>query len=150
MNEFDLIKKFLEGHGSKIIGSSFYAESVSLNAGINRMGVANGEIVGGSWYFGNVSMYARLTGVVDLANENRVSYSFGSELANFANTISLTESLAIGSGLNLLGDGSYIANRRLYGVGFNRIDITLNNFGAAVLQLILTFNGYQFRMKYPI
>jgi hypothetical protein len=146
MNEFDLISKFLLKHGTRVIDVCYYSESFSQAAGAERFpGVANGEILGSCYFFGNVTIYLYVDGVIVLANENRWAFSLLTVLPRYADT-NHVQDLSIGSGLYLLGNGVYTGKHRIYNVGFNRINITPAGIGAATFVFQTQINGYMFRL----
>ena len=55
--------------------------------------------------------------------------------------------LSIGAGLTKLGNETYYGYRRFYGIGFNRLDFTSVDIGAATFVWNYNFNGYIFILR---
>lgn len=146
MNEFDLIKKFLLKHGTRVIDVCYYNEAFSQAAAADRYpGVANGEIQGSCYFFGNVTIFLYVDGVIVLANENRWQFTLSTVLPRKTDT-NHVQDLSIGSGLYVLGNGVYTGKHRIYNVGFNKFNVTAAGIGAATFVFQTQINGYMFRL----
>lgn len=150
MNEIDLIKRYLEKSGAYRVQSiSYYAEGFAgiVADGNTNLGVVAGMPVTRAFFFGNLEINAALEGVIVLANRNQIGTTFQTVLPGVTEAGFHSLPLAIGSGLNALGDGTYGGNRRVYGVGGNRIVWVRLNCGAATLGYSWNFNGYVFLLR---
>ena len=147
MTEIDLIVKYLELRGSKVQDIFYYDEHLNYIAdGSKTLGAVNGYGIGDAYFFGNISIYTRIDGVIVLANKNAIDIVFYHLIKATGQNYVSNISVGVGS-MNLMGNGAYEDNRRLYGMGLNRVIVARNDFGAATFQIDLYFNGYRFMMK---
>lgn len=147
MNEFDLIKKYLEKHSTKVIGIEYFdwnIVTVAVLAG-TYLGAPQGEIPRQSWFFGHVNIVAKIGGVIVLTNEMRLRFQLVSDFGNIFQYNLITE-MGVNFGMSLLGNGEYEGVKRLYGCGFNRLELATYGFGAATFEVGMQFNGYLFRL----
>jgi len=149
MNEFDLIKRYLEKSGAyRIVNVSYYNEGKQLTANTTVMlGLVAGHPSGKVFCFGNLEISFSLGGVIVLTNGNSLWTKLQTTPPGLAEPGSYNNYLNIGAGLSLLGNGTYYGYKRIYGVGFNRIDFTAVDIGAATFVLNWNFNGYLFRLR---
>ena len=150
MNEIDLIRYYLEKSGiEKVLQISYYNEGQTgiIVPGTVLLGVVAGAPAPHSYFFGNLEVSLTLSGVIVLANTNRITFIAQTVLPGFNEAGRYDASVCIGNGLNLLGDGTYFAHRRKYAIGCNRLDYGLYDAGAATFVVSWNFNGYWFKMR---
>jgi hypothetical protein len=157
MNEIDLIKKYLEaggnlGQGNRVTNISYYQEGALAiaDAYVLNLGVITGNAIGQSFFFGNVNINITISGVVVLTNQMLLNLQFMTILKNMSETGYGATTMGVNCGMSLLGNGEYEGNRRLYGMGFNRVVINKNGFGAATFAVRMAFNGYLFSLEFPV
>jgi hypothetical protein len=145
MDELDLIKGYLLKRGSKIMSACYYNESCLCTATgyTYNFGRVDGVTLGHAFLFGHVNLRAHVAGVINLANQMRLSYTFESYLWNWDEVV-LQSGIGVNYGLSLLGNGEYEGNKRIYGIGFSRFNLDAVGFGAATFDVVVNFNGYLF------
>lgn len=150
MNEIELIIRYLERHGSKVIDIAYHAEELYCTSLVGTSyypGIISGFNFMDCFFFGNVTIYAEVSGVVDLANKMIIYTEFQVQLKGGATVVHNMQTMGVAHNMNLMGNGEYVGNKRLYGMGFNRIDVGVEGFGAATLAQAMQVNGYLFRMR---
>jgi hypothetical protein len=149
MNEFDLIKKYLERSGTyRLKNIRYYNEGKSSTASQTTMlGLIAGIPSGYCYCFGNFEISIQMAGVIVLANMNKFWTNVVTTLPGLAEVGFINHYLAIGAGMNLLGNGNYYGYKRFYGIGGNRIDLTSQDIGAATFVWSWNFNGYIFILR---
>ena len=149
MNEFDLIKRYLEKSGSyKMVGAEYYNEGLELNAA-GAVDIGNVAGIGDTFafFFGNITINIQLSGVIAAADANELETYLRTNLPRGAEPGVTLCHMAVGAGINPMGDGRYIGHRRLYGVGFNQLELILTDIGAANVEYNFNVNGYLFRLR---
>jgi len=149
MNELDLIKRYLERSGAYRLQTCYYYNEGKNFSASNTvmMGAVKGITPGYCYCFGNVEISIELAGEILLLNENKFWTKMQTTLPGLSEVGFYDNYLCIGGGLNLMGDGCYYGYKRFYGVGFNRIDFTSVDIGAAVFTWNFNFNGYIFILR---
>jgi len=143
MNEFDLIEKYLGGVGFRIKDLRYFRQylTIAAEAGYD-IGAAQGFPANHQFFFGNITIWTYLVGALTLANKNIISHLFSTLLYGHVEIEDLKLYLAPGAGMGLLGDGTYVGNKRLYGVGCNRISVQKIDFPTGTWSTEVAFNGY--------
>lgn len=149
MNEFDFIKKYLEKSGAyRLTDISYYNEGKSISASNTTMiGAIRGIPPGYAYCFGNLDVSITMAGVIVLANMNKFWTKISTTLPGLSEIGFNDNYLCIGAGMNILGNGNYYGYKRFYGIGFNRLDFTSVDIGAATFVWNFNFNGYLFKLK---
>jgi hypothetical protein len=144
MEERDLIIRYLENNGAKVRDCYYYSEeSDSLTM---DLGVTKGLALYGCYLFGNISITATMSGVT-LANKNIVQVSVGDVIMGGLAKSEHHFKYAPGAGFGMLGDGTYILEKRIYGIGFNRIYETDIDAGGTTIVGNMTVNGMIYIFK---
>ena len=149
MNEIDLIKRYLERSGAYRIKNIYYyneGDNVDVATSV-LMGVVIGVQPEYVYCFGNLDCHIELSGVITLADKNKFRIKASTALPYLKENGFYETSLCIGGGLNLLGDGTYEGYKRIYGIGFNRLDLEALDIAAATFVLNYNFNGYIFILR---
>jgi hypothetical protein len=143
MNEFQLIEKYLGGVGYRIKDLRYFRQylAITSEAGYD-IGAAQGFPANHQFFFGNISIWINLMGALNLAKQNIINTHFSTLLYGGVETSDLRIALAPGAGISLLGDGTYIGNKRLYGLSCNRVSILKVDFPAGTFAIEIAFNGY--------
>lgn len=153
MNEIDVITRWCEKYGSSVDSVNFHKDS-KLFAGLGPwagttwdIGENEGLQVDKSYFFGHVDVTISLSGTINPADANGLDAHFISYMKS--RQISGSNLLlAVGSGIDILGNGAYIGYRRLYAKAFNRIFTSLAMIDAScVYSVTYEVEGYLFRMK---
>jgi hypothetical protein len=149
MNEIDLIIRWLEKNSGQVDDVCYYHEFAMVNAGgaVWRPGIAQGGVINHDYYFGNLTIETLINGVIVLTDRNRIAHIYSTIMSGNVPLGEVNIMFAINSGADLLGDGVYMGNKKIFQVGFNRLDVVLDDFGAATFVQNIHFNGFMFRMK---
>lgn len=152
MNEFDLIKRYLEKSGTYKLYNTFYynegGERTLADAGAITMGNFIGVPANMCFLFGNFSVDVVLWGAGLLTTDlNQVDVVLTTAFPAYTEPGNIAFSLCNGSGLYQRSDGAYVGGRRLYGVGFNNAQITFVDCAGANSSLQWSFNGYLFQLR---
>lgn len=151
MEEEDLIVRYLERKGSRVIDIVYYYEYFSKTAdgNIYIAGENEGVINKKSFFFGNVhfDMVLDIGGGIVLANRNQLQVDMCTNLTGRDEPGVISCIMAIGNGLSMLGNGSYEGVKRMYGIGFNYAVVAGSDVGAATWEIRTTLNGILYVMK---
>ncbi len=145
-SEIDLVIQGLERKGSTVTDYWYHEEGISF-AVDGSLEVGEGIPIQDCFFFGHVSLYGTITGAITLAGKNLVMLDFARINKGSTESGINFVGLAIGNGFNALGDGTYILNKRLYGMGFNKVLWTFLGFAAANKIMYIRINGYIFKMR---
>jgi hypothetical protein len=146
MNEFDLIKRYLSTVGCRVFDVKYFRQDIHFPgpAGYD-IGAAQGIPVNHGFFFGNVSIYNEISGVIVLTNQMLNTVYFTTLLYNaLAETGDTFVGLGVNCGMSLLGNGIYVGSKRIYGISCNRVSVDGIGFGAADFSIHVFFNGYMF------
>ena len=151
MNEIELIKKWCERYGSKVVEEEFFKASWAKEGAVDPGGTIDvgsneGIFVKDSYFFGHVDVSFGLSGTIVLTNQNSLEIQFISNMKG-RQIDGNKFTIGIGSGLDLLGNGTYVGYTRKYAKGFNRLLVGLVGVGAATTTWIIELDGILFRMK---
>jgi hypothetical protein len=145
INEFSLIFKYLEGIGKRVLDVKYFTDFYNIDAAAAfDLGTTQGYVPNHQFFFGNISISAFMGGVIDLADQNVISTAFETVFFAHPPVQNLRVRLGVNVGMTLTGDGKYIGEKRLYGVGCNRMSVGFLDTGAAVIEYWVSFNGYMF------
>jgi hypothetical protein len=148
MNEIDLIVKWLQKNSGPVDDVFYYHEYMTQNAaGHWHLGLLGGYAEDRHFFFGNVNILTIIQGVILLTDQMLINHIFATYMTGNIPLGQTNIAIAVNSGVNLLGDGVYTGNKKVYQVGFNRLTTALSDFGAATFVQNITFNGFAFRMK---
>jgi hypothetical protein len=149
MDEIALIKKYLDKYGTTVINVEYYTEGhlAIADADVWNLGIIAGETVTRVWMFGNVHINTTIAGVINLADQNMLNLQFLTAIPGITEVGYAAHTMGVNLGMSLMGNGEYEGNKRLYGMGFNRVVTNTNDFGAATFAVRYCFNGYRFRIK---
>jgi len=141
-NEIQLVTRYIEGSGYRVKDVRYFEDYIAyIAAGDYYIGVNRGQIAQHQFFYGNISIWDQMTGVVVLANRNEHRFVFATLLYGGVEIEACRQSLCVGSGLDLLGSGEYLGNRRLYGVGCNFVRISTHFVGASAISGGVLLNG---------
>ena len=144
-NEFDLIVKYLGTVGHRVMDVRYFREQMIIaGAAGYDIGAAQGFVPNQQFFFGNISISITMSGVIVLTNENLISTVLSTLLFGHLEIQDIRVLLGVNLGMNLMGNGYYIGEKRIYGLGCNRISVQFVGIGAAVIDLWAGFNGYMF------
>jgi hypothetical protein len=147
MNEIDLIIKWLQKVSGKLSEAIYYHETGELiGDNVIFMGLENGYIEQKNFYFGNLNLHLTFGGVPVLTDANTINIATETWLRAVNMGGRNDWSMGINHGLNLLGDGSYVGDKKIYQAGFNRLIFLANDMGVATWNMKWTFNGFVFVM----
>lgn len=145
VNEFGLISKYLGSAGYRVMDVRYFRQQKIITAAAGYdIGDDQGFPPEHQFFFGNISIDAELSGVIVLANENLLSTVFSTLLFGHPEIQDVRIRLGVNLDMSLMGNGFYIGQKRLYGVGCNRISVQFVDLGAAVVEYWVGFNGYMF------
>jgi hypothetical protein len=149
MNEIDLIVKWLEKNSGRVDDVCYYHEFAMINAGgaVWRPGIAQGGTINKDYYFGNLVIETEIAGVIVLTDANIIDHIYSTIMNGNVPLGEISLKIGVNIGADLVGNGHYVGNKRLFQVGFNRLDVVLDDFGAATFVQNIHFNGFVFRMK---
>jgi hypothetical protein len=99
------------------------------------------------FFFGNVGIYTIINGVIVLTDRNVISHSYSTYIRGGASIGDTVVQIGVNCGTSLTGDGVYIGNKKLYQLGFNRLNYAVVDFGAATYMQDIIFNGFIFKLK---
>ena len=148
ITEIDLMIRYLEKLGTKVNDVCYYNEGmIAMAHGYSLdIGVISGYAAQKCWFFGEVNMSVTIGGVIDLGDANTLLIKFSSLIKGQYDLGSVDIYKGVNNGLNLRGDGQYQGSSRHYQMGFNKVDVTASDFGAATFVVDCAFNGYLFIM----
>ena len=149
MNEFDLITKYLEKYGTKVMEFDYYAEGhlAIASEDVWNLGIIEGEQPLRSFFFGNVNINTTIAGVVVLTNQNLLNLQFLTLLPRRTEVGYAAYTMGVNLSMSLMGNGEYEGSKRLYGMGLNRVLTQQNGLGDATFEVRYCFNGYRFRLS---
>jgi hypothetical protein len=141
--EEDLIIKYLQKRGSKVLDSFYHHETLySLSSDVKTLylgdsiGVPNDKC----YFFGNISIFSKIQGTVVLTNVNQLDFSLVTRFPLFVSTNLLVRS-SPAQDMKLEADGTYQNFKRMYGLGFNEGSFAYNSMGAALGFITVQCNG---------
>ena len=149
MNEIDMIKRYLERHGSKVVDMFYFNDGFTTSADgfVFYAGLSMGYEFKDAWFFGHINMKVSFLGTIVLTDKNLLNIQFYSMLKGRDDVGYMNIYKGVNLGMSLMGDGTYEGISRYYSMGFNKIIITKLDFGATVFNVLLSMNGYLFLMK---
>lgn len=146
MSEIDLIVKYLEKRAGKVKDYTYYSEVANLIADdVYKVGANDGYPDQDVFFFGHVSLDVLINGVVVLTNANLLVFNFNTTLKSRSTDSAFK--MAVNLGMSGLGDGTYVGEKRIYGIGFNRFSVAQSGFGAATYSVYMALNGYLFEIQ---
>jgi hypothetical protein len=157
MNELDLIIKYLQLRGSKVVDYLYYVEYIIMSSAEFTAGLGTvvkqlaketqGRAVQDVYFFGNITVAGSLAGVITLAGQNEFNFGFISRLKGRTEAGYISTSLMVADNLYKDGAGVYRGNRRIYGVGCNELQCQAVGITAGVPTVQIELNGIIFIMK---
>jgi hypothetical protein len=148
MSEMDAIMAFLKKVNSEVVDVIYVNDGWSwINAGGNYfVGSQLGYPDKTAWMFGNIYIDGYIDAGPTLAQKNEFAISFGNRFKDNVTKVAVEKNIQIGNGLNLVGNGQYCCNSRLYGVGFNYVSVSFNGI-TPTASLNIGFNGLLYIMR---
>lgn len=146
MTEIDLISKYLEKRGGKVKDITYFSDVVAMVDGVDYyVGAQDGYPGKDVFFFGHLGLDVLIYNTPLLTDSNVLVFNFNTTLKS-RSTDSVLK-IGVNLGMSLMGDGTYIGEKRLYGIGFNKFSVAKVDFGTALFSGYCSYNGYLFEIQ---
>jgi len=149
MNEIELIQRHIAGAGYRVQDVKYHTEQIALTVEASPYWIGSNLAVpqGHAYFYGNVSMWAEIYSLANLALKNAIRTVFDTSLFGGAAYIDTDIIFGVNLYMGLQGNGDYSGIRRIYNLGFNRVDIDLLDLDpVATFMVMLYINGLLFTL----